>query len=178
MDSLPPIAAHSDQDSEMIQLVTFRLFRQILAISIEPLFQIIEMVTIVPLPKAESPVEGVINVRGKMTPVLDMRRLLHLPVSPYGLHTPILLVKLKNQMTGLIVDEVINVNAFPANQIAKPADFLPAQLGELTALQGIVQIAEGAAMLLDLDHLLDPGQELALIHAFEALEKSGSPKPV
>jgi len=171
MDSLQPIAAHPDQDSEMIQLVTFRLYRQTLAIPIEPLFQIIEMVTITPLPKAESPVEGVINVRGKMTPVLDLRRLLRLPVSPYGLHTPILLVNLRNQMTGLIVDEVINVLAVPVHQIAKPADFLPPQLGELTALQGIAQIDEGAAMLLDLDHLLDPGQELALSHAFEALEK-------
>ena len=177
MDSLLPIAAHPDQTSEKIQLVTFRLYRQILAIPIEPLFQIIEMVTILPLPKAESPVEGVINVRGKMTPVLDLRRLLHLAVSPYGLHTPILLVNLKNQMTGLIVDEVINVHAVAVNEIAKPADFLPQQLGEITALKGIVQIAEGAAMLLDLDHLLDPGQELALAHAFEVLEKSATKKP-
>jgi purine-binding chemotaxis protein CheW len=176
MDSLPLNTARPDQNSEMIQLVTFRLFRQTLAIPVEPLFQIIEMVTILPLPKAESPVEGVINVRGKMTPVLDLRRLLRLPVSPYGLHTPILLVKLKNQMTGLIVDEVINVYAVAAHQIAKPGEFLPPQLGELPALQGIVQLAEGAAMLLDLDHLLDPGQELALSRAFEALEKSGAKK--
>jgi purine-binding chemotaxis protein CheW len=178
MDSLPTITAHLDQDSEMIQLVTLRLYRQILAIPIESLFQIIEMVTILPLPKAEPPVEGVINVRGKMTPVLDLRRLLRLPVMPYGLHTPILLVSLQNQMTGLIVDEVINVHAVPAQQIAKPSDFLPAHLGELPALKGIAQIAEGAAMLLDLDHLLDPGQELALSHAFEALEKIGSKKKV
>ena len=176
MDSLPPIVAHSDQASEMIQFVAFRLFRQILAIPIEPLFQIIEMVTIIPLPTVEAPVEGVINVRGKMTPVLDLRRLLHFPALPYGLHTPIILVNLKNQMTGLVVDEVINVYTTPAQQIAKPADFLPPQLGELTALQGIAQVPEGTVMLLDLDHLLDPGQELALNHAFEALEKARSEK--
>jgi chemotaxis signal transduction protein len=61
-------------------------------------------------------------------------------------------------MTGLIVSEVLNVNAVPTEQIAKPYDFFPAVLDSVPILQGIVKTGEGTAMLLDLDHLFDAGQ--------------------
>ena len=60
-------------------LVTFRLDSQTYALPIEPLVQIIEMVTITPIPQINSSVEGMINLRGTAVPVVNLGRHFGLP---------------------------------------------------------------------------------------------------
>jgi chemotaxis signal transduction protein len=76
MDRMQTNLPNPGEMMEPIHIVIFRLFQQILALPIEPIFEIVEMVTILPLPKPEAPIEGVINVHGKMVPVVDLHRLL------------------------------------------------------------------------------------------------------
>lgn len=154
--------------AESTHLFTFRLARQVFAFPVAPIRQIVEMVTITPLVKAGDPVVGVINVRGQTVLVVDMRRLFHLPVPPLGLHTPILLVESRGQVIGLIVDTVQDVLELAAGQVDDPSRFLPPGMGELPVLKGIIRAAAGPAVLLDPDHLFDPGQAEAL-HALAEL---------
>lgn len=147
---------------EQTHLLIFRLDQQAFAFSIDSVFQIIDMVAILPLPKTDPLIEGVINLHGRIVPIINLHRLLYGTRCPFELHTPILLVKIENQMTGLIVDEVLNVNSILANQIAKPADFLPAGIQSIPILKGLTTVAKEIVILLELDHLLDVDQAKAL----------------
>ncbi|MFB0546911.1 MAG: chemotaxis protein CheW, partial [Anaerolineae bacterium] len=131
--------------------------------------QIIEMVTITPLPQVSNVVEGVINVRGSVIPVVNLRRHFGLPEATLQLHTPIILVEASERMIGLIVDEVIDVLSLLADQITRPASILPEGLGEAPLLQGLARTPHGMVLLLDLDHLFLPSQAQVLAQAVVTL---------
>jgi len=158
-------------------LMAFRLDQQTYALPIEPIVQIIEMVTITPIPQVSNTVEGVINVRGAPVPVVNLRRHLGLLEASLQLHTPIVLVQLGEQMVGLIVDEVLDVLSLPGDQIAHPADILPEGLGEAPILQGLAHIPDDTVLLLDPDHLFLPDQAQALAQAVETLPEVVVPAP-
>jgi purine-binding chemotaxis protein CheW len=155
---------------EQIHILIFRLDQQAYAFSIDAISQIIDMVAILPLPKAEPTFEGVINLHGRMVPIINLHRLLYDTPCPFGLHTPILLVNIENQMIGLIVDEVLDVNTLPANQIAKPADFLPTGIRSIPILKGLTTAAKETVILLDLDHILDVDQTKSLVKMITVLQ--------
>ncbi len=137
-------------------LVTFRLDRQTYALPLEAVLQIVEMVTITPIPQLDHGIAGVINVRGTPMPVLDARRLLGLPAAPRQLHTPIILAQAGTQPVGLIVDEVLAVLTLPAREIARPSEFLPPGLEAAACLHGLLIAPNGTVLLIDLDRLFVP----------------------
>jgi purine-binding chemotaxis protein CheW len=153
--------------AEQWTLVAFRLDQQTYALHIEPIVQIIEMVTIMPIPQISNRVEGVINVRGAPVPVVNLRRYLGLPEAALQLHTPIILAQVGELMVGLIVDEVLDVLNLPGGQIARPAEILPEGLGGAPILQGLAHTPDGMVLLLDLEHLFLPHQAQALAQAVE-----------
>jgi purine-binding chemotaxis protein CheW len=164
-------------------LVTFRLDRQTYALPIEPIVQIIEMVTITPIPQVNHSVEGVINVRGAAVPVINLRRHLGLPEAKLQLHTPIILVQTGERMVGLIVDQVSDVLNVNAGQITCPSDLLPDGLSDAPLLRGLIQSPAGAVLLLDLEHLWasNPAQLAQTLEALSAVEASwehDQPEPV
>jgi purine-binding chemotaxis protein CheW len=150
-------------------LVAFRLGRQTYALPIEPIVRIIEMVTITPIPQVSSTVEGVINVQGAAIPVVNLRRHFGLPEVPVGLRTPIIIVQVGKQKFGLIVDEVIDVLSLLAEKVVRVADILPEGVGEAPILGGLVHVEGDTVLLLDIKHLLLPGQAQALVEAAATL---------
>lgn len=100
-----------------IPVLTFQLADQEYALSVSDVVQIIEMVTITSLPEMNSSIPGVLNYRGNIVPVINMRLRFGLPFLPYGLHTPIILVEFHEHMLGLIVDNVQSVMDIDADQI-------------------------------------------------------------
>lgn len=163
-------ATNSEGDlSDQQDLVVFRLARQAYALPTEPVVRIIEMVTITPIPQVSSVVEGVINVRGVAVPVINLRCHFGLPEVPWGLHTPIILVQIGEQMFGLIVDEVIDVLNLSADQIYRVADVLPEWMGQAPVLQGVAHVQNDTVLLLDVEHLLQPVHIEALVQAVTAL---------
>jgi len=147
----------------------FELDGQIYALPIAPIVQIIEMVTIRPVPQNKGVAEGVINVQGAAVPVIDLRRHLGLPATFLHLHTPIVLVQVDQLTVGLVVDEVMNVIRLVDDQVVRPADILPEELGEVPLLRGLVHVPEGTVLLLDLKHLFLPSQKQALAQVARAL---------
>jgi len=141
-------------------LVTFRLDRQTYALPIEAIVQIIPMVAITPLPQACEALEGVINVRGELVSVIDLRTYLGMPAAVRKLHTPILLVKPGSLQVGLIVDEVLDVVSLTEPQMARSQDILPAPLSISPLLAGLVKMETGALFVLDLNRLFQPGAAL------------------
>src|SRR6185503_16973181 len=100
--------------SSPLSVLTFRLGGQVYGLPITAVAQIIEMVTLTHLPQLPFAVQGVINLRGKIVPVLDLRTRFGLPFKSYQLHTPIILTHLNGQTLGLVVDwveEVVEISA-------------------------------------------------------------------
>ncbi len=170
MDTANPLTNMDVQDSR-VSMVTFRLDRQVFALPIKPIRQIIEMVTITPIPQVNGAVEGVINFHGTLVPVVNLCAYLSLPKKTLHLHTPIILVSIFDRLTGLIVDEVLDVLDQPESQIIHPKDILPEGLGEAPLLRGMVPAQEHMVILLDLDQLFRPQQVRLLMEAAEALYK-------
>jgi purine-binding chemotaxis protein CheW len=150
------------QPSEQYQLVTFLLERQMYALSIEPIVQIIEMVTITPIPQVDEAVEGVINLRGEPVPVINLRRHLGLPPARLQLRTPIILVRSAGRMLGLIVDQVIDMLSLSPSQVSRPNAILPQEMDVTPLLQGVAHTPEGTVLLLNLDHLFKPHHKESL----------------
>ncbi len=96
-------------DSNGSSLLTFRLGKQIFALPITHIQQIIEMVSITPIPDLNEYVEGVINFHGAVVPVVDLNQFLEQTKTTRGLHTPIVIASLYDRLLGIIVDEVIDV---------------------------------------------------------------------
>lgn len=137
-------------------LVTFRAGKQIYALPIEPIVQIIGMVTITPIPQANPAILGVINVHGELIPAVDLHRHLGLPALPLRLYTPIILLQYQQHTIGLVVEEVLDVLTVSDEQIITPQAILPEQLGSATFLRGLVKTndqASRAVFILDLETL-------------------------
>jgi purine-binding chemotaxis protein CheW len=145
--------------------VAFRLNQQIYALPIEAIVQIIAMVTITPIPRSSPVVEGVINVRGAATPVLNLHRYLGLPASGLQIHTPILLARVGSQTLGLIADDVQEVITFFPQHIVRPSDILPEGLHDVPGLQGMVYIKGQVVFLLDINNLFQTNNIQALSEA-------------
>jgi len=143
-------------------LLVFGLNGQGYAIPINVIVQIIAMVTITPIPQVNPIVAGVINVRGVSVPVINTRRYLGQPDMPLQLHTPIILVRVPvdngMQPLGLIVDEVLEVIQVFMGAMTQLPDILPAALRNAPSVQGVVQIADGLVILLDLEQFFAPDQ--------------------
>jgi purine-binding chemotaxis protein CheW len=151
-----------ENSSEERNLVTFRLGQQIYALPIEPIVQIMPMVTITPTPQDDHTVEGVVDVHGTAVPVVNLRSHLGLRKTALQLRAPILLVENDHDIIGLIVDQVMDVLSLPADEITDFADFLPGRgLCKVPILQGVAYIQNHTVLLLDSDCLksLSVGQE-------------------
>lgn len=175
--NVEPLATHTGNLNSHHVLMTFRLDRRTYALPIEPIVQIIEMVTITPIPQVNHSVEGVVNVRGTAVPMVSLCRHLGLPDTRLQLHTPIILVQTRGRMVGLIVDEVIDVLKLPADQMIRPTDILPEGLGEAPLLLGLAHTASGPVLLLNLDCLFsfNEAQMRALDQAIAELAAVQSP---
>lgn len=151
-------------------LITFRLGEQIYGLPIEPIERIIPMVTITPIPQIEGPMEGVINVRGKAVPVVNLRCHLGMEALPLHTHTPILLVWVDKLLVGLIVDTVIDMLTLPSQRIARPDDIIPEGLEVPSILQGFVHLDGKTVLILNVDHLFLPEEKQALTRAIASIE--------
>ncbi|HNT73637.1 MAG TPA: chemotaxis protein CheW [Anaerolineae bacterium] len=160
-----PITAASHAPVGAVQaqryLVVFRLEAQGYAIPVEAILQIIEMVAITPIPQINPVVEGLINLRGEVVPVLNLRRYLGMSGAPLQLHTPIILVHHTGadatgavwQKAGLIVDEVLDVMTVRDEAITSLPGILPEGLRQAPMVQGLVHHAHDLVILLDVAQL-------------------------
>src|SRR5262245_60266968 len=124
---------HTTHTLPHLAMLTFRLEGQEYGLPVTEVAQIIEMVTLSHLPQAPFAIQGLINLHGKIVAVMDLRLRFGLPFQPYSLHTPIILVNLKEQKLGLIVDTVEEVVEISAADLESSDMIIPADLANLPA---------------------------------------------
>ncbi len=98
---------------DLIQLVSFNIGEEEFGVDILKVQEINRMVEITRVPNAPEYVEGVINLRGKVLPIIDLRNRLKMPPKEYDKNTRIVVVELESKVIGFIVDsvnEVLRIN--------------------------------------------------------------------
>jgi len=103
------------------QLVIFQLNDQQYALPIQETQEIIRMSNITRVPNTRHYVEGIINLRGSIVPVINLNKRLNLPAGEYGEDTRIIVVENKGQKVGMIVDVVLEVGRFNPDEIEPPS---------------------------------------------------------
>ena len=148
-DSLTESAAHSAAEEHV---VIFRLADEYYALDIQAVQEIVRMQTITSIPGSESWVEGITNLRGRVVPVIDLRRRCGVPAAEPTAETRIVVVSSPNGMVGLIVDAVSEVMRIPAEQVELPSAIVAA--AENTYLRGIAKLEDRLVSLMDLEGVL------------------------
>src|SRR5262249_45270663 len=111
-ESLPPVPADRPSarvDQRISQFVGFRLGDEDYAIAITSIQEIIVMMPITRLPQASGAIEGLINLRGIVIPIVNLRRRFGLPVRPFDDETRTIVVNIQGKTVGCVVDEVTQV---------------------------------------------------------------------
>jgi purine-binding chemotaxis protein CheW len=142
---------------DILQLVGFQLGNEEFGIEITQIQEINRMTFITRVPNAAPHVKGVMNLRGKTLPVMDLRIRLNLENTEYTDDTRIIVVKMQEEVIGFIVDSVTEVIRIPANSIEDPPDFLKTIDTEF--IKSVGKIDDKLLILLDLNKILEAVDE-------------------
>jgi purine-binding chemotaxis protein CheW len=132
------------------RIVVFGMQGQRYGLPIETVQEIQQIVEISGLPEASPAVIGVVNLRGSVVPVVDMRLLVGLPAVDYGLQTPMIFALTSKGVVALVVDEVEDVLEVPAGSAQAPSRMYA--LSEM--LSCVVRLESGIVFVFDIDRLV------------------------
>jgi chemotaxis signal transduction protein len=102
---------------QTLPFLWFRIGQQSYGLSIAQVIEVAAMVAFASLPEEETVVRGMINRRGEVLPLLDLRRVFNTPLNALTPETLFVVVQSETQRAGLIVDEVYQVKYWPASQV-------------------------------------------------------------
>jgi purine-binding chemotaxis protein CheW len=140
------------------QLVVFSLDEHYYALDLSAVERTERMVEVTPLPQAPEIVVGVINVRGRIIPVLNIRKRFRLPERPAALADQILMARTARRTIAFIVDAVQGVVEREDHEIIEPTSVLPG----IEYVKGVVKFADGMIFIHDLEGFLSLEEENAL----------------
>lgn len=134
------------------QLVVFELANEVYGVDISRVQEIIRMTTITRLPRAPEFVEGVINLRGKVIPVVDLKKRFGLEQGERTKSSRIVVVDVGDHVIGMVVDAVSEVLRVPTEAVEPPSPVVTTI--ESDYIRGIAKVEGRLIILLDLDRVL------------------------
>jgi purine-binding chemotaxis protein CheW len=144
---------NKDRKPQEGQYLTFTLNQQLFGIPIQVVREINQLPEITPVPQAPEAVAGVINLRDKMIPVVDLRRKFDLPVQDYSRETCVIVVDGKQGQVAAIVDTVASVLPLSEAQIEAPPSLV--QQSETSPILGLARSGQQVLVLLNMAVLVD-----------------------
>jgi len=144
-------------DAEEIQLVVFELAGESYGVEISRVQDINRMQEITEIPHAPESVVGVINLRGRVIPVVDLRTRFGMPGAEHTKSTRIVVVQMGEEPIGMIVDAVSQVLRIPTKIIEPPSPVLSGV--DSRYLRGIAKLEDELVILLDLDYVLSKDEQ-------------------
>jgi purine-binding chemotaxis protein CheW len=147
--------AHAEE-----QLVVFDLAEEAYGVDIGAVREIIRIMDITRVPKTPEFVEGIINLRGKVIPVVDLRRRFSLPVSEENKENRIVVVDIGGQDIGVVVDAVTEVLRISSDSVEPPSAVITT--ADSAFLLGIAKLENRLIILLDLERVLSEQERAEL----------------
>ena len=139
-------------DDELLQLVTFSISDEEFGVDILKVQEIIRTMEISKVPRSPDFVEGVINLRGKVIPIIDLRRRFGLDHKSHDKNTRIIVIEMTDVIVGFVVDAVSEVLRIPASTVEPPPPVVAGMDSEY--ISGVGKLEDSLLILLDLDKLL------------------------
>jgi purine-binding chemotaxis protein CheW len=144
---------HEDSDGSM-QLVGFVIDNELFGVDILMVQEIIREMPFTPIPNSPDFIEGVINLRGNIIPVIDLRRRLNTTSTESPVDNIwIIILNINNRVAGFIVDSVTKVLKVPTDNIKPPPDIVVSGL-QSQYITGVCRIDERLLILLDFNRIL------------------------
>lgn len=134
------------------QFVAFRLAGETYGIPIMLVHEIIRSCEITRIPRSQPHVRGVVNLRGNVVPVIDLRLRLGLPASTEGPESRIVVVEVDTAVIGMIVDGVSQVIRIPTDNIESPSELIADV--ETDLVTGVGKLDDDLVILLDIQRTL------------------------
>jgi purine-binding chemotaxis protein CheW len=160
------IGAQADDDGE--QLLTFILDGEEYGVDILRVQEIKGWDSVTPIPNTPKHILGVINLRGTIVPIIDLRLRFNLESIPYGPTTVVIMLKVKSEdrarTMGIVVDGVSDVYNLAHDALKPPPDF--GSVISVDYVKGLATVGEHMVIVLDIDHMLNSG-ELAVMQNME-----------
>lgn len=152
------------------QHIVFHLGQTLFGVEIHQMLRIVRLAPITRVPRAPHFLEGVINERGQIVPVVDLHKRLALPAPEYGDKARILIAELSAQPVGMLVDAVAGIWRLPGESIQPPPEMVAQVNG--VYLTGVAHHRNRVIVLLDLSRVLTV-QEIDQLDAWQASESQG-----
>jgi purine-binding chemotaxis protein CheW len=140
------------EGSELLQLVSFILGNEEFGVDILNVQEINRIMQITKVPNAPDYVEGVINLRGRVIPVIDLRCKLGMEKKKPDKNTRIIVIEIKGRTVGFIVDAVKEVIRIPENITEEPPEITTGVNSEF--IKAVGKLEDRLLILIDLDKIL------------------------
>ncbi len=151
---------NGESGRQEVQLACFRVGGEMYALDIMRIKEIIRPQKLTPVPKAPPFIEGVINLRGAVIPVVDLRKRFDQSNTGSDQKTRVIICALAGKIIGLVVDEVTEVRRCSRQEIQPSPQFLKGKGTDFFI--GIYRREEELVMLLDLEKILSSGEKIDL----------------
>ena len=154
------LSEFNDQTDQLDQYLTFIVAKEEYGVDILSVQEIRGWDSATSIPNAPEYLKGVINLRGTIVPIVDLRIRFNLPAVEYGPMTVVIVLKLnfkdKERVVGIVVDAVSDVYSIP-NEDIKESPEIDANISS-NFIKGLANVNEKMIILLDLALLLEPGE--------------------
>ena len=139
-------------------LVVLTLDEQRYALPLSAVERVVRIVEVTPLPDAPDIIAGVVNVKGRIIPVADIRKRFRLPAREISLSDQLIVARTSRRPVALVVDAVIGIVEYREQEVTAAEDILP----HIRYVEGVVQLKDGMTLIHDLDRFLSLEEEQSL----------------
>lgn len=154
------LAVDDDENVQDNKYLLFNLGGEVYGISIAHVTEIIEIQSITAVPDITGYLKGVINLRGRIIPVMDLRLRFGMDGREFDDRTCIVIVNINDKSLGMIVDTVAEVQDIVADNIEPPPSFKSDSTGN-DFIQGLGKIEDRVVILIDVERITN-GQDLEI----------------
>jgi len=158
-------------NQEEIQLVSFTLGKETFGVAVGQVRSIGKVEEITKVPKMPSYVEGVMNLRGQITTVIDLRKRFRISDARKNEdQARIIVAELEETQLGIIVDSVQDVIRVPAGTVSEPPKMIQTSI-DRQYITGIARLKERLVILLDFNRILSMDELDEVIEGVEGVEE-------
>ena len=143
-----------EEDAQKGKFMTFQTGKEFFGISISYVNEIIAMQPITKIPEVEDYIKGLINLRGKIIPVIDVRVRFRMEPLEYTDRTCIIVINVKSTVIGLIVEKIAEVDTIQDDDIVPPPALGKKEKEQNKYVYGLARLEDSVKMLLDPEKLI------------------------
>jgi purine-binding chemotaxis protein CheW len=163
-----------DVAAEPLRVVRFQLGDDEFGIDVMKVFEVIPVPKVRPVPKAPAFVEGVVDIRDSIVPVIDMRKRFSLPPRETDESSRLLIVAIGESRAGLVVDTVPGVVPLAEDAVSTPPDFFRGLAGRY--LEGLAKDDDRMIIMLNVGEILSSKEKIALEKVVDSAKPAGRAK--